>query len=92
MSEGLKGVSVAATAVADDENSDGDSEISSVEQQAATSDFVICKNLSIAEVEIPPFFFSDEHESKKRLNNTTFRLLSSGCILGKFRNEIGDYL
>ena len=32
MSEELKGVSVAATAVADDENGDGDSEGSSVEQ------------------------------------------------------------
>ena len=57
MSEGIKGVSVAAAAVADDENGDGDSTDSSVEQQAVLFDSVICKDPSIAEVEISPFFF-----------------------------------
>jgi hypothetical protein len=52
MSEGLKGVSVVATAVDDDGNGDRDSERSSVEQQDVSSDSVICKDLSIAEVEI----------------------------------------
>ncbi|EPS57630.1 hypothetical protein M569_17187 [Genlisea aurea] len=51
MSEGLKGVSVVVTAVDDDdENGDRDSEGSSVEQQAVSSDSVICKDLSIAEI------------------------------------------
>jgi hypothetical protein len=65
MSEGLKGVSVVVTAVDDDdENGDRDSEGSSVEQQAVSSDSVICKDLSIAEVEISPFFSSAKHEPK----------------------------
>ncbi len=41
MSEGLKRVSVVATAFDDDENGDRDSERSSVEQQAVSSDSVI---------------------------------------------------
>jgi hypothetical protein len=45
MSEGLKGVSGVATAVADDENGNRDSECLSVKQQAVSSDSVICKNL-----------------------------------------------
>ncbi len=64
MSEGLQGVSVVATAVADDANGDRDSEGSSVKQQAVSSDSVICKDLSIAEVEISSFVFSEEHEPK----------------------------
>ena len=74
MSEGIKGVSVAAAAVADDENGDGDSKGSSVEQQAVSSDSVICKDSSIAEVEISPFFFSEEHEPK---NDSIVPCLSS---------------
>ena len=50
MSEGTKGVSVAA-AVADNGNGDEDSEGSSVEQQVVSSDSVICENSSIVEVE-----------------------------------------
>jgi hypothetical protein len=59
MSEGLKGVSVTVTAVGDDGYGDGDSEGSSVEQHAVLPHSVICKNLSIAETEISPFFFSE---------------------------------
>jgi len=44
MSEGIKRISVATTAVADDQNSDGDSEGSSVEQQAVSHNSVICKD------------------------------------------------
>jgi hypothetical protein len=83
MSEGLKAVSVAATAVADDENGDGDSEGSSVEQQAVSFDLVICQDLSIAEVEISPFFFSEEHESKNDSIVSLLGSLPSGCILGR---------
>jgi hypothetical protein len=82
ISEGLKGISVAATAVADDEHGDGDSEDSSVEQHAVSSDSVICKDLSIAEVEISPFFFSEEHELKSDSIVPRLGSLSSGCILG----------
>jgi len=57
MSEGIKRVYVAATAVTDDENGDGHSEGSSVEQQAVLSDYAICKDSSVAEIEIPTFFF-----------------------------------
>ncbi len=83
MSEGLKGVSVVVTAVADDENGDRDSEGSSVKQQAVSSDSFIFKNLSIAEVEISPFFFSEEHEPKNDLLVPRLGSLSSGCILGR---------
>jgi hypothetical protein len=38
-------------------NGDGDSEASSVKQQAVSFDSAICQDLSIAEVEISPFFF-----------------------------------
>jgi len=57
MSEGLKGFSGVATAVADDKNGDRHSKRLSVEQEAVLSDSVICKDLSIAEVEISPVFF-----------------------------------
>jgi hypothetical protein len=57
MSKELKRVSLVTTAVDDDENGDRDSEGSAVEQQVVSSDYVICKDLSIAEVEISPFFF-----------------------------------
>ena len=78
MSERLKGVSVA-----DDENSDGDSEGSSAEQQAVSSDSVICQDLSIAEIEISPFFFSEEHEPKNDSIVPRLGSLSWDCILGK---------
>jgi len=83
MSEGLKGVSVAVTAVGDDEYGDRDSEGSSVEQHAVSSHSVICKDLSIAEVEISPFFFSEEHEQKGDSIVSRVGSLSSGCILGR---------
>ncbi len=79
----MKGVSVAATGVAADENGDEDSEGSSVGQHAVSSHSVICKNLSIAEVEISPFFFSEEHEQKGDSIVSRVGSLSSGCILGR---------
>lgn len=57
MFERIKRVSVATTAVVDDENDNGVSKSSSVEQQAVSSHFVICKNSSISAVEISPCFF-----------------------------------
>jgi hypothetical protein len=57
MSEGIKRVPVAATAVADDENGERDSKDSFIDQKAVSSDSLICKNSSVAEVEISPFFF-----------------------------------
>ncbi len=79
----IEGVSVTATAVADDENSDGDSEGSSVEQQAVSSYSVICKDSSIAEIEISPFFFSEKHEPKSDSIVPRLDYLSPGCILGR---------
>jgi len=72
MSGGIKRVPVAATAVADDENGDKDSKDSFIDQKAVSFDSLICKNSSVAEVEISPFFFW-KSMSQKRLNNTTFR-------------------
>jgi hypothetical protein len=43
MPEGIKRISVATTAVFDHQNGDGDSEGSSVEQQAVSSNSVIYK-------------------------------------------------
>ncbi len=83
MSERLKGVSVAVTAVGGDEYGDGDSEGSSVEQYAVSSDSVIFKDLSIAEVEMLPFCFSEEHEQKGDSIVSRVGSLSSGCILGR---------
>jgi len=60
-------LSVATTAVVDDENDNGVSKDSSVKQQAVLSHFVICKNSSISAVEISPCFFSEEHEPKNDL-------------------------
>ena len=63
--EGIKRISVAAAAVADGENGDGDSKDSSVEQQTVSSDSIICKNSSIAEVEISPFVFFERAWAKR---------------------------
>ena len=57
MSGKIERIPVAVTAVADDENGDEDSEGSFIDQKAVSSDSLICKNSSVAEVEISPFFF-----------------------------------
>ncbi len=56
----------------DDKNGDEDLEGSFIDQNAVSSDSLICKNSSIAEVEISLFFFW-KSMSQKRLNSTTFR-------------------
>ena len=74
MSEGIKGVSVATAAVANNENGDRDFKDSSVEQQAVSSDSVIYKDSSIAEVEISSFFF---RKSMSQKNNSIVPRLDS---------------
>lgn len=62
--EGIKRVSVAVTAVAADENGDGDSEGSSVEQQVVSSDSVICNDSSIAVAKVSLSFFRKSMSEK----------------------------
>jgi hypothetical protein len=64
MSEEINGIYVGVTTVADNDSGDDNSEDWSVKQHAVSSDSVICKDSSTAEIKIQMFFFSEMYKPK----------------------------